>query len=158
MSANIKYHNVDGHMGKYLIFHQLTLEQKMNTRYDRLAKKAVYRVIVTDMRREGKHLLLREGAEVFIDNRKLMRDSAKTVSYEVGKEQALNYLMAQEDWTGQQFDEVDWNRLHGTLGIKPEGYKTWLAKQHTGFRGTRVQVGYYNGNPNGDVSCPNCGE
>ena len=33
-----------------------------------------------------------------------------------------------------------------------------MAKQHTGFCGTRVQVGYYNGNPNGDLSCPNCGE
>ena len=43
-------------------------------------------------------------------------------------------------------------------GNKPEGYKTWLAKQHTGFCGTIFQVGYYNGNPNGDLSCPNCGE
>ena len=53
---------------------------------------------------------------------------------------------------------MKWNWLHGALGNKPEGYKTWLANQHTGFCGTRVQVGYYNGNPNCDVSCPNCGE
>ena len=66
--------------------------------------------------------------------------------------------MNEEGWTGEQFDEVDWTRLHGALGNTLEGYKTWLAKQHTGFCGTRVQVGYYNGNPNGDLSCPNCRE
>ena len=38
MSADIKYQHVDGHMDKYLFFHQLTLEQKLNTRYDTLEK------------------------------------------------------------------------------------------------------------------------
>ena len=83
MSANIKYYHVDGHMDKYLRFHQLTLEQKMNTRCDRLAKKTVYRAIVTGMRREGKQLLPREDAAVFVDNRKLTRDLGKTVRYKV---------------------------------------------------------------------------
>ena len=130
----------------------------MNTRYNRLTKKAVHRAIVTGMRREGKQLLHREDAAVFVGTRKLMRDIAKTVRYEVGKEHARNYLINQEGWTGKQFDEVDWDRLYGALGNKPEGYKTWLAKQHTGFCGTRVKVGYYNGNPDGNVRCLNCGE
>ena len=46
----------------------------------------------------------------------------------------------------------------GMLGNTPEGYKTWLAKQHTGFCGIGVQMGYYNGNPKGDAICPSCGE
>ena len=54
MSANIKYHHMDGHMDKYLRWNQLTLEQKRTTRCDRLAKRAVHRAIVTDMRRKGK--------------------------------------------------------------------------------------------------------
>ena len=53
---------------------------------------------------------------------------------------------------------MDWNRLYGALGNTPEGYKSWLAKQHTGFCQTRVQVGYYNDNPNHDMSCANCRE
>ena len=52
MSANIKYHHMDGHMDKYLLWHQLTLEQKMNTRCNKLAKRAVHRAIVTGMRRK----------------------------------------------------------------------------------------------------------
>ena len=71
MSANIKYRHVDGHMDKYLLFHQLTLEQKKNT--------------ATGMRREGNQLLSSEGATVFVNTRKLTRDAAKTVRYEVGK-------------------------------------------------------------------------
>ena len=132
----------------------MTLEQKLNTRCNILVKRAEYRAISTGTRREGKQLLPSEDAAVFVNNRKLTRDLAKTVRYEVGKEQARNYLMNKEGWTGEQFDKVDWNRLHGALGNKPEGHKTWLSKQHTGFCGTRVQVGYYNGNPNVDLSCP----
>ena len=113
MSANIKYQHVNGHMDKYLLFHQITLEQKMNTRCNRLAKRAVHRAIVTGMRREGKQLLPSEDAAVFVNNRKLTRDLAKTVRYKVGKEQAHNYLINQEGWTGEKFDEVDLNRLHG---------------------------------------------
>ena len=52
--------------------------------------------------------------------------------------------------------EVD--RLSITPRKKLEGYKTWRTKQHTYFCGTRVQVRYYLGNPNGDVRCPNCGD
>ena len=48
-------------------------------------------------------------------------------------------------------------------------YKVWLAKQHSGFCGTRTQVAYYNKEYiknkttkttifTGDVGCPNCGE
>ena len=133
MSANIKYQHVDGHMDKYLFFHQLTLEQKMNTRCDTLAKRTVHRAIATGMRIEGKQLIPTEDAAVFVSNRKLTRDLAKTVRYEVGKEEARNYLMNEEGCVGEEFDEVDWTRLHGALGNKPEGYKTWLAKQHPGF-------------------------
>ena len=74
MSVNIKYHHVDGHMEKYLLWHQLTLEQKMNTRCDKLAKRAVHREIVTGMRRKEKQLLPSEDTAVFVDNRKLTRD------------------------------------------------------------------------------------
>ena len=133
MSANIKYQHVNGHMDKYMFFHQLTLEQKMNTRCDTLANRAVHRAIATGMRREGKQLLSSEDAAVFVNNRKLTRDLAKTGRYEVGKEEAHNYLTNKEGCTGEQFDEVDETRLHEALGNKPEGYKTWLAKQHTGF-------------------------
>ena len=87
----------------------------MNTRCDKLAKRAVCRAIVTGIRREGKQLLPSENTAVFVDNRKLTRDLSKAVKYKVGKEQAGNYLKSQEDWTGKQFDKVDWNRLHGAL-------------------------------------------
>ena len=79
----------------------------------------MHRTIVTGVRREGKQLLPIKDTAVFVNNRKLTRDLAKTVRYEVGKEQARNYLINQEGWTGKQFDEVDWNRLHGALGNTP---------------------------------------
>ena len=96
----------------------------MNTRRDILAKRAVHRAISTGMRREGKQLLPSKDAAVFVNNMKLTRDLAKTVRYEVEKEEARNYPMNKEGWTGEQFDEVDWTRLHGALGNNPEGYKT----------------------------------
>ena len=45
---------------------------------------------------------------------------------------------------------------------KPDMYKVWLSKQHTGHCGTQAQVAYYSGLKEhkisaSDVSCPNCG-
>ena len=111
-------------MDKYLLFYQPTLEQNMNTRCNILVKRAVHRAIVTGTRREGLQLLPIEDTAVFFNNRKLIRDLTKTIRYKVGKERAHNCLINEEGWTGKQFDEVDWNRLHGALGNKPEGYTT----------------------------------
>ncbi len=36
-------------------------------------------------------------------------------------------------------------------------YKMWRSKQHTGFCGTRVQVGKYSGHECPDKKCPTCG-
>ena len=71
MRTHIMYPHLDGHMDKYLLWHQLTLKQKTNTRCNRLAKKSVHIALVTDMGRKGKQLLPREDTAVFIDNRKL---------------------------------------------------------------------------------------
>ena len=44
-TAIIEYDHVDGHTDKYLLWHQLALEQQMNTVCDGKAKKAVVRSI-----------------------------------------------------------------------------------------------------------------
>ena len=71
----------------------------------------------------------------------MTRDLAKLVWYEVGKDQACIYLTSDEGWMDRQFDGVDWDRLYISLGGKPDDYKMWLAKQHTGHGGKRVQMG-----------------
>ncbi len=40
---------------------------------------------------------------------------------------------------------------------KSDMYKMWRSKQHTGFCGTRVQVGKYSGHKCPDKKCPTCG-
>ena len=52
---------------------------------------------------------------------------------------------------------MHWELLDATLDRKPDGYKIWLSKQHTGFCGTRLQVSYYQGLQGMQVWCPNCG-
>ena len=47
--------------------------------------------------------------------------------------------------------------LDAALEKKPEMYKTWLSKQHTGFCGTRLQVSHYKGRKGEQAWRPNCG-
>jgi hypothetical protein len=61
-------------------------------------------------------------------------------------------------WTKEQFDEVAWDWLDGALKSKPEGYTTWLSKQHTGFCGTRLQTARYAGDEDENNCCPCCGK
>ena len=71
--------------------------------------------------------------------------------------EAREFLINKMQWSIEQFDEVDWDCLNDAMANKADMYKVWLSKQHTGHYGTRIQVGYYSGALDGDISCPNCG-
>jgi hypothetical protein len=51
---------------------------------------------------------------------------------------------------------VDWEHLDLALKDKADMYRIWWSKQHSGFCGTRVQVGCYLGDLLPDERCPNC--
>jgi hypothetical protein len=52
---------------------------------------------------------------------------------------------------------VDWDHLDLALKNKADVFIIWRSKQHSGFCGTRVQVGRYSGDQYPDERCPNCG-
>ena len=62
-----------------------------------------------------------------------------------------------DEWSNDRFDAVDWEHLDLALKNKQDMYRIWQSKQHSGFCGTRVQVGRYSGDPFPDERCPNCG-
>ena len=60
-TAKIKYEHVDGHMDKYLLLTQMTLEQQMNYWCDKEANKAVERSIQHKFVIEGGETIARGG-------------------------------------------------------------------------------------------------
>ncbi len=52
---------------------------------------------------------------------------------------------------------MDWEHLNPALKNKADMYRIWWSKQHSGFCGTRVQVGRYTGNLPPNERCPNSG-
>ena len=64
---------------------------------------------------------------------------------------------SKDKWSNDRFDAVDWEHLDLVLKNKQDMYRIWRSKQHSGFCGTRVQVGRYSGDPFPDERCPNCG-
>ncbi len=170
MQGELTYLHVDGHMDRILLWHQLNLHQQLNCICDYLAKSAVGLSHRRDQEEDDTvYVLPREDVAVFIGGRKATSDFSKPIRYNIGKKEAKNYLCTEEGWTIEQFNEVDWDWLDASLESKPDMYKLWLSKQHTGFCGTRTQVAYYNNEYKkdkatkattftGDISCPNCGE
>ena len=77
--ATIKYDHVDGHMDKYLLFTQMTLEQQMNYVCDREANKAVGRSMVQRFLIEEKWLLPGEDIAVFAGGKKLTSDLSRAI-------------------------------------------------------------------------------
>ena len=104
-----------------------------------------------------KQLLPFESVAVMNSGMKITGNIAETIRFAKGMEEARTFLVKEKGWLEKQFEEVDWNSLHCTLKCKPDGYVTWLCKQHTGFCGTRVMVGRYSGEEEVDETCPNCG-
>ena len=154
----INYFHVEGHMDRYLSDEELTLEQWMNKQCDILAKFAIDRWIRQGLPHPGLQLLPREDAAFIVDGIKVTGDIGEAIRFAEGMEEAREFFVGREKWSHEKFDEVDWKILNNTLNGKNKGFKIWLMKQHSGFCGTRVQVGYYSGEGDPDVKCPNCGE
>ena len=106
----------------------------------------------------SKQILPAEDVAVVREGVKVRGDISGPIRYALGKVEAKRFPVEEEKWTPRMFDEVGWDNLNHALDKKPDGYKSWLTKQHTGICGTRVQLGYYSGTDNPEVGCPNYGE
>ena len=95
---------------------------------------------------------------MIIGGLKVTGDIGEAIRFAKGLEEAREFLVKSQRWSEEKFDQVDWKMLDKCLKGKPDGYKMCLTKQHSGACGTRVQVGYYSGDPEADTSCPNCGD
>ena len=53
---------------------------------------------------------------------------AKPIRFEVGRQQAKEFLINEEGWSEEQFKEVNWPQLDNLMEKDPEMYKLWLSK------------------------------
>ena len=143
-------------MDWFLLWHQMTLEQQLNTFCDNLAKQGVARIIRLGFEWHGRQLLPKESAAIFINGVKQTNGIVKPIRFGMRKIYAKEFLVDDKKWTEAQFEDVDWERLHETLEKKPDMHKVWLSKQHSNFCGTRLQVAQYANISNADTRCPNC--
>jgi hypothetical protein len=130
-------------------FKDLTLEQQLNIFCDHLAKAARWHSIQEE-RDISRLTLPRERAAIFLSNVKQTSDISKPMRYILGRRDAKEYYVQIMKWTSEQFEAVDWNSLNDTLDKK----NLWLAKQASGFCGSRLMVSRMT--PGSDDRCPNC--
>jgi hypothetical protein len=146
-----------GHMDKYLLWHQLSLIQQLNCVCDTTAKAAVHRAVTTGCTSTLTQILPQEDISIVIWGNKITNDVSQPVRFHASKELARKLLTDTRKWPQERFEEVDWEHLDLAMTSKSDMYKIWRSKQHTGFCGTRVQVGRYSGQECPDEKCPSCG-
>jgi hypothetical protein len=88
---------------------------------------------------------------------KITNNISQPVRFHASKELAQKLMADTRKWPQECFKEVDWEHLDLAMTSKSNMYKMWRSKQHTGFCGTRVQVGEYSGHECPDEKCPTCG-
>ena len=149
---------VKAHMDDVLEWVDLSRAQQLNVICDELAKAAANQAIGMNpilYLPSTPQLLPHEHIAIYVDSFKQTTDPAASIRYSCGMTQAGHFLTTEMGWSSQQFDTVDWDSLNGCLQSKPEGFRTWLAKQHSNFCATGVQMKrWYNAE---DSSCPSCG-
>ena len=155
--VHIHYAHVAAHMDDVLQWEDLTLDQQLNVQCDLLAKRAVS--TAAKSYRDGHmlpttDLLPLEQCAMFIDNHKLSSDISQPLRFECSKIRARNFLCSQRGWTTPQFDSVDWAALDKALINKTTGFRIWLAKQHSNFCASRVQL--FRCKQSEDDKCPSC--
>lgn len=154
---HIHYGYVAAHMDDILHWDDLTLEQQLNVQCDSLAKHAVLtatKCFRTEMTLPNTDLLPLEHCTIYTNNNKLTSDISHPLRLECSKVKAKEFLCTQRGWTIDQFDSVDWNALNDSLSNKTSGFKIWLAKQHSNFCATRVQL--HRCKESDDDKCPSC--
>ena len=153
---NWKYTWVKAHMDDILEWAELSLEQQLNVKCDELAKMAAEEAISgTSRHPTDPQLLPHKHIAVYVDKYKQTTDPAESIRYSRSKQLAKQFLTTEIGWSSKQYELVDWDSLHKCLKSKPEGFKTWLAKQHSNFCATRLQMQRWYGAE--DSSCPSCG-
>jgi hypothetical protein len=152
-----KYQHVAGHMDKYLLWHQLSLIQQLNCICNTTAKAAVHSALTTGYTSTPTQILPREDISKVIWGNKITSNVSQPVRFHASKELARKLLTDTKKWPQERFKEVDWEHLDLAMTSKSNMYKMWRSKQHTGFCGTRVQVGRYSGHECPDEKCPTCG-
>ena len=151
------YSWVKAHMDDILKWQDLSRVQQLNVICDNLAKAAVEETIQTTKPSEPQltnQLLPLEYCAIYVDSIKQTSDPATQIRYSCGKHSARKFLTTERGWTHNQFDTVDWENLHTCLQAKPDGFRTWLAKQHSDFCATRLQMQRWFGMD--DSRCPSC--
>jgi hypothetical protein len=144
-------------MDRILLWHQLSLVQQLNCVCDTTAKAAVHRALTMGYISVPTQLLPREDVAVVIWGHKVTNDVSNPIRFHASKEIARGLLPRTLKWPHDRFDEVDWEHLDLALSSTSDMYKLWRSKQHTGYCGTRVQVGKYSGLDQPDERCPSCG-
>jgi hypothetical protein len=140
-----KYQHVAGYMDKYLLWHQLSLIQQLNCVCDTTTKAAVHSALTTGYTSTPTQILPREDISIFIWGNKITSNVSQPVQFHASKELARKLLTDTKKWLQERLKEVDWEHLDLAMTFKSDMYKMWRSKQHTGFCGTRVQVGRYSG-------------
>ena len=154
---HIHYAHVSAHMDDLLSWDELTLEQQLNVQCDTLAKQAVSRASKSHQQGETlpiTNLLPLEQCAIFICDKKLPSDITPTLRFECSKIKAREFLCTKRGWSTSQFDQVDWVALDDALSTKTTGFKIWLAKQHSNFCASRVQM--HRCKQSDDDKCPSC--
>jgi len=98
--------------------------------------------------------LPREKAAIFLRGVKATGDLADLARFELGLVEARSFYINELGWFEEAFHSVDWLSLDFALEKKSKMYGIWLAKQASGFCGTRLMTSRYSNTS--DHCCPNC--
>jgi len=151
----VTYEWVAGHQDRHKCWEQLTIEQQLNCLCDLLAKAAVSRSIIRTRDRDiNCQRLPQERAAVIVGGVKQTSDVAKDMRYELGRKDAEQFYVEVLHWPRAVFHSVAWEFRDACLDASSDNYRSWLAKQCSGFSGTQAMVSRWDSSRND--RCPNC--
>jgi hypothetical protein len=159
LNGTFQYVHVYGHMDSMLKWEQLTPTQQINCICDTLTKRSVTNAIRHGYHDRPTQMLPKEDVAQIIWLNKITGDISPHLRFHANREVAWKHLASRpkHKLSNERFHSVDWDHLDLALKNKADVFIIWRSKQHSGFCGTRVQVGRYSGDQYPDERCPNCG-
>jgi hypothetical protein len=147
-NTSLTYEWVKGHQDSKTPWLQLDLPAQLNITCNRLADKAVTRMLCTTTHPAGPQLLPFENIAIILDSKKVTSGVSPAISFALGRKEARRFYTAARHsvqgsnmgglgWSEEAFDKVDWKALEQALNCRPNRFQLWLSKQAIGICATQ---------------------
>jgi hypothetical protein len=143
LTFTLHYSHVKAHQDDNVAFDKLSRKSQLNSICNHLAKQRISNSAQLQQRRSYLFPLKKIGA--FIKGKKLSLDASQQIRFHAYHQLARTLFLQKKILSGESFDKVGWDSVHGALHSVLCLFQVWASKHVLGIAGTMKFLSHHDG-------------